>query len=86
MIRRFNARFDHIWAIFIWKKDKIVVPQGGSLSLILFLIYIDGLGVLRKILGLDFIIYADDLCLTMVGKVGDGKKEWLQIAISRAKF
>ena len=46
-----------------WYKDTIGVPQGGSLSPILYLLYINGLDAIGKSLGLRFCIYADDLSI-----------------------
>ena len=46
-----------------WKQDIVGVPQGGALSPILFLIYVDRLGLVNNIKGLNFGIFADDLAI-----------------------
>ena len=46
-----------------WMKDKIGVPQGGALSPILYLIYVDGLGIINDIYGIKLCIFSDDLSL-----------------------
>ena len=46
-----------------WRQDVIGVPQGGGLSPILFLIYIDLLATVDGIQGIRMSIFADDLCI-----------------------
>jgi len=46
-----------------WIPDTLGVPQGGALSPLLYILYMDGLGVLNCIQGLYLSLFADDLCL-----------------------
>ena len=46
-----------------WLKDTIGVPQGGALSPLLYILYMDNLGVLNYFTGLQLGMFADDLCL-----------------------
>ena len=44
-----------------WKKDIIGVPQGGALSPIFFITYIDNLSLINSMRGIRMGIFADDL-------------------------
>ena len=46
---------------------KAGVPQGGALSPLLYLLYVDDLGILNEIHGLHTSIFADDLTLFTSG-------------------
>ena len=49
--------------ITMWVPDVIGVPQGGSLSPTLFILYIDNLSIVDKIQRVNFGIYSDDLTI-----------------------
>ena len=49
--------------ITCWRDDVIGVPQGGSLSPTLFILYIDNLSIVDRIQGVNFGIYSDDLTI-----------------------
>ena len=46
-----------------WSKDTLGVPQGGALSPLFYIIYMDNLGVINSITGLRLGIFADDLAV-----------------------
>jgi hypothetical protein len=47
----------------MWMEDKVGVPQGGALSPLLYILYVDDLGVLNQIRGLHVAIFSDDLAI-----------------------
>ena len=46
-----------------WIVDRVGVPQGGALSPLIYILYVDDLGVLNQIRGLHVAIFSDDLAL-----------------------
>ena len=46
-----------------WLKDTLGVPQGGALSPLLYILYMDNLGVINCIAVLRLGLFADDLCV-----------------------
>lgn len=60
------------------------VPQGSSLSVTLFLVAMEAMAsVLRKIVGLKFLLYADDLALFASGKVASDVNKVIQKGIDK---
>ena len=61
-----------------WRLDSIGVPQGGSLSPILYIMYTDGLCLLNEVYGIGFNVYADDLCLftRVADKLTEHRLQW----------
>ena len=51
-----------------WLPDIAGVPQGGALSPLLYLLYVDDLGILNDIENLNASIFADDLALLTYGR------------------
>ena len=46
-----------------WQDDIIGMPQGGGLSAFIYILYVDGIGVIDKIFGVRIAIYSDDIAL-----------------------
>ena len=57
-----------------WRADVIGVPQGGGLSPIIFLIYVDQIELADGIQGIRMSIFSDDLCISTY-KCGDIRPE-----------
>ena len=64
-----------------WRPDIIGVPQGGGLSPIIFIIYLDNLSLVETLQGVKISIYSDDLTIFTTPASGVDKKCALQEAL-----
>ena len=69
-----------------WVPDKIGVPQGGSLSPVLWLLYIDNLSIINSIAGVKMGIFEDDLAVYTENYKDSDSLNGLQEAVTMVQW